>query len=550
MSIPDEYAETAWQPSAPHQPRQRPSGVRLGSLPGNSQQDLRFVQDRLALLGKTTFLISSMFLVATLSADTIRGISRMLPLGRASHIAGTIIALLVWRILKAERTLSPHALQCFDVSGTLGIGVSFALMGHYSLQPYGFYTGMLAMTHVSICRAMIVPSVPKRTLFIAAASFAGFVVSRSLLPLPEGGARAREVLEALLWSTAGASVATMASKVIYGLHEKAREARQLGQYTLEEKIGEGGMGEIFRASHAMLRRPTAVKLISGQSSEQQLHRFEKEVQLTARLTHPNTISIYDYGRTPEGVFYYAMELLDGLSLEQLVHGYGPQPAARVIHVLLQVCGALREAHGVGLIHRDIKPANIYLCRRGDIPDTVKVLDFGLVREMKADGDVTQSNVNALVGTPLYLAPEAILSPDKLDARADIYGLGGVAYFLSTGVTPFTGHSLVEICGHHLHTEPPPPSQRNPVPDDLERVILACLEKDPAARPQSARAVALLLESCRDAGGWKEADAEAWWARWTEDGSGGRANVRAAADTSRMTAFQVDLDQRLRVERTG
>jgi serine/threonine-protein kinase len=364
---------------------------------------------------------------------------------------------------------------------------------------------------------MIVPSLPNRTVWLAVSSFAVIVLSSAFMPLsPEmvqsGVTRDRIMVTSVLWSTAAVAVATVASRVIYGLREIAREARQLGQYALEEKIGEGGMGEVYRARHAMLRRPTAVKLLTGDASESQLHRFEKEVQLTARLTHPNTISVFDYGRTPEGVFYYAMELLDGLTLEALIHRDGPQPAGRVIHLLRQVCAALKEAHGIGLIHRDIKPANIHLCHRGGVPDFVKVLDFGLVREVKAPADVTRSNVNAVVGTPLYMSPEAILTPDQIDARADIYGLGGVAYHLVAGAPPFAGESVVEICAHHLHSIPQPPSQRRPVPGDLERVILSCLAKDRNERPQGAEALSRALERCRDASSWTDGDAEAWWAR--------------------------------------
>jgi eukaryotic-like serine/threonine-protein kinase len=235
------------------------------------------------------------------------------------------------------------------------------------------------------------------------------------------------------------------------------------------------------------------------------------VQLTARLTHPNTISIYDYGRTPEGVFYYAMELLEGLTLEQLVERHGAQPPARVIHMLLQICGALKEAHNIGLIHRDIKPANLYLCRRGDIPDFIKVLDFGLVRDIKSEHNISRSNITAVVGTPLYLAPEAIVTPERIDARADIYGLGCVAYYLITGTPPFAGENLVELCAHHLRTPPPPPSSRKPVPVDLERAIMACLEKDRETRPQNAQALSEALIRCEDARGWSDRDAETWWA---------------------------------------
>jgi hypothetical protein len=502
----------------------------------------------MALFGKTTFLISSMFLVATTAADLVAEAKRYFAMGRASHIAGTLLALGLWQIARSQRNLAPRSLQAIDVFATLGICWSFASLGHHALQPYGFYTGLLAVTHVSITRAMIVPSVPRRSLLLGIASFAALILSRATLPLPPelalvAGSRARGLLEAVLWSTAGSAIATVASTVIYGLHEKAREARQLGQYTLEEKIGEGGMGEVYRAHHAMLRRPTAVKLLAGDGSEAQLRRFEKEVQLTARLTHPNTISIYDYGRTPDGVFYYAMELLDGLTLEQLVERHGPQPPGRVLHILQQVCGALTEAHRVGLIHRDIKPANIHLCSRGDVLDFVKVLDFGLVRELKGDGSVTQSNINTLIGTPLYLSPEAILTPDRIDACADIYGLGCVAYFLLTGSAPFSGQSVVELCAHHLHTPPVPPSERHPVPDDLERVILSCLAKDRTARPQSARALSRELELCRDAWSWGEAEAEAWWAGVASSEAKPSARLPESREQTRRTICCGDLEQR-------
>jgi serine/threonine-protein kinase len=346
----------------------------------------------------------------------------------------------------------------------------------------------------------------------------------------------------------GSGVATLASHVIYGLHERALEARKLGQYELEQKIGQGGMGEIYRARHAMLRRPTAVKLISGSGSEERLRRFEKEVQLTARLTHPNTISIYDYGRTPEGTFYYAMELLDGLSVEQLVERHGPQPASRVIHLLEQACGALAEAHGIGLIHRDIKPANLYLCRRGGVSDVVKVLDFGLVRELDEGGDIkgsaiAGSKVDTIVGTPLYLAPEAILTPDRVDARTDLYGLGGVAYFLLTGSAPFGGRSLVEICSHHLHTPPEPPSRRRPVPADVDALVLRCLAKGPAERPQSAAELGAALRACKAAGQWTPAAAERWWSEADEQ----RAPEPAADPSGEqpcLTVCAVDLKRRL------
>ncbi len=495
---------------------ERRAAVRLGSVPINSSEELRFLQGRLALFGQTIFWISAAFLVVKGSLDLLRGDSRIGVLGRIAHGLATVLAFVLWRVCTRSRTLSDRALRAVDVAATLGVCACFSVMANSFLQPWGVYLGLLAVGYATIGRAVTVPSLPGRTFVLAAVGFSGLMLSAALTqPAPfvpvELGMHVRTLIDTLLWSAAGTALATVASKVIYGLHEEASEARQLGQYTLEQKIGEGGMGEIYRARHAMLRRPTAIKVMTGEGSEAALRRFEKEVQLTAGLTHPNTISIYDYGRTPDGRFYYAMELLDGLTLEELVARTGPQPPARVIHILLQVCGALREAHGVGLIHRDIKPANVYLCARGGVRDVVKVLDFGLVREFRSDGSVTGSNLDILVGTPLYLSPEAILAPAQLDSRADIYALGTLAYVLLTGVPPFAGRTLVELCGHHLHSVPEPPSTRGvAVAEDLEQVVLACLAKDPASRPQTAFELAERLRACRDARGWSETEAERWW----------------------------------------
>jgi eukaryotic-like serine/threonine-protein kinase len=529
------------------------SAVRLGSLPVNSEQDRRLIQDRLALFSKTAFFITTMFLVTNAALDA--ALDDGLGVGDAafaSHVLAASVALVIWQLARRQVVYSPAVLKQLDALGTILVSVSFVLMGHFLPQPYGFYTALLAILHVNVGRAAMVPSEPGRTLAIGVASLAGLVVSRALLPLAPGLAypdalRVRWLVEAALWSLAGTGVAGLSSLVIYGLHERALEARQLGQYELEEKIGAGGMGEIYRARHAMLRRPTAVKLLSGNGSEEQLRRFEREVQLTARLTHPNTISIYDYGRTPDGVFYYAMELLDGLTLEQLIERHGPASPARTIHILQQACGALAEAHGIGLIHRDIKPANIHLCTRGGARDVVKVLDFGLVRELPTDasatGSSTGSNLNVVVGTPLYLSPEAILSGSRVDARADLYGLGSVAYFLLTGSPPFSGANLVEICGHHLHSVPAPPSQRWPVPEDLERIVLACLSKEPSQRPQSATALLEALSACSDAGAWSAADADAWWAG--HETASQRAPAPAPEDVrQRKTVCHVDLERRL------
>jgi serine/threonine-protein kinase len=315
------------------------------------------------------------------------------------------------------------------------------------------------------------------------------------------------------WGVIFTIATVIVSRVIYGLQQRVREAMQLGNYTLEEKLGEGGMGVVYRARHAMLRRRTAVKLLPPEKAgEQAVARFEREVQLTARLTHPNTVTVFDYGRTPDGVFYYAMELLAGASLEDVVALDGAQPPGRVIQVLHEVSGALSEAHAIGLIHRDIKPANIFLCEQGGEPDVAKVLDFGLVKKVGGSGSVGLTHADTITGTPLYMSPESIREPEGMDGRSDLYALGAVGYYLLTGGHVFVGKTLVEVCGHHLHSTPDPPARRlgAPVPEDLEAVLLACLEKEPSKRPESAAALRQSLRSCQAFGEWDGEDARRWW----------------------------------------
>jgi serine/threonine-protein kinase len=313
----------------------------------------------------------------------------------------------------------------------------------------------------------------------------------------------------LTWST-GSAVKALALGFVTRFGVQARSPGYLGRYALEQRIGQGGMGIVYRALRDGSEHPLAVKMLSGKRSPAELERFEREARLTSRLTHPNTITVYDRGRTKDGVPYYAMELLDGLTLEQLVERSGPLPAGRCIYLLLQVCAALDEAHRAGLVHRDIKPANIHACARRRPPDFVKLLDFGLVRDLTTGSDPAISGSGQVLGTPIYLSPEAITHPESVDTRADIYALGAVAYFLLCGVPPFQGGSVIEVCAHHLHTAPEAPSRRHPVPSDLEAIILWCLAKDPADRPQDVSELAQALEACIDAGTWVEADAERWW----------------------------------------
>ncbi|HLN59561.1 MAG TPA: CHASE domain-containing protein, partial [Thermoanaerobaculia bacterium] len=286
-----------------------------------------------------------------------------------------------------------------------------------------------------------------------------------------------------------------------------RQVEKVGPYRLVARLGNGAMGVVWEARHALLRRPTAVKLLApGTQGERTLARFEREVQLTAGLTHPSTIAIYDYGRTAEGVFYYAMELIRGINLTQLVEFDGPLPPGRVVHLLRQACGALAEAHAAGLIHRDIKPANLMICVCGGIPDFLKVLDFGLVKDVAAveraregdaadhGGDAALSQDGSLLGTPLYMAPEGMSTPSQVDARADLFALGAVGYFLLTGNSPFPGRTAIEVFKSERQGPPPPLSRAapNPVPASLEDVIGRCLAFGREDRPGSAQALDAML----------------------------------------------------------
>jgi len=296
--------------------------------------------------------------------------------------------------------------------------------------------------------------------------------------------------------------------------------RELGSYRLVERLSTGGMGEVWRAEHRLLGRTAAVKLIRPEICSRDdaqtgtlERRFEREARVTAALRSPHTVTVYDFGTAPDGSFYYAMELLDGFDLEKLVTRFGPQSPERVIHLLLQVCDSLAEAHAHGLIHRDIKPQNIFVSRLGMNYDFVKVLDFGLVKTPEPFGgsQIRLTLDGTATGTPAFMAPEMAMG-NTVDARSDIYSLGCVAYRLLTGESVFEGDSPVSVLLAHIQEPPIPPSQRTEmdIPQELERVILACLEKDPGKRPQSAQELAGVLSACPLPEPWNARRAENWW----------------------------------------
>ncbi len=395
------------------------------------------------------------------------------------------------------------------------IGITFAMDGYYSAdREANIYAAFIWCLFTVFARGLIVPSSGRRTMWVSIIAMAPMIPAAVAIHLWQPVQLPGPALIVAVTIAVGTTVAlaTIGSDVIYGLRKQIRVAQQLGQYTLGDKIGSGGMGEVYKAEHAMLRRPTAIKLLPpAKYGEESVKRFEREVQHTSQLTHPNTVAIYDYGRSPDGVFYYAMEFLDGVDLETLVRKQGPQPASRVIHILRQVCDALAEAHHYSLIHRDIKPANIILCERGLIPDVAKVLDFGLVKDI-ASSDTGISATRIVAGTPAYISPEGVTDPYNVSPASDIYSLAAVGYLLLTGQLMFEATTEVEMCVHHASTEPKPPSQRteNPIPAELEQLLLRCLDKAPSRRPESAIALRDALAALPEAEEWTEDVAREWW----------------------------------------
>jgi tRNA A-37 threonylcarbamoyl transferase component Bud32 len=457
------------------------------------------LQLRLLLWGKVGAALSLLYLVLfnVFPSEPRPLVDQLFNLTNAT-ILGVILTFVATWVAATKKMATGAWLRGVDSFATITMGALVAGYGFLTIRDLDFsYNGVLAVTNLMSFRAALIPSSARRTFRIDLAVAAPMVA----LAFAHAYVPGLSVLGAgmlggvLAWCSVSIAISTVISSTIFGLRQRARRAERMGQYELVERIGAGAMGEVYRARHAMLRRPTAIKLLKPQiAGAANIARFEREVQHTAALTHPNTIAIYDYGRTPDGLFYYAMEYLDGTDLQRLVEREGPQPAARVIHILRQVCGSLIEAHEDGLVHRDIKAANVFLCRRGGVDDVVKVLDFGLVRKIDDGGE------QHLSGTPSYLAPEIIQEPATNSALADLYAVGVLGYYLITGLLPIDGRTVPVILSRQIGEEPEPPSERMAfaVPADLEALIMRCLEKDPAERPQSARALDQALAACVDA----------------------------------------------------
>ncbi len=376
------------------------------------------------------------------------------------------------------------------------------------------------VTPLIIMFPLIVPSPPRATLVVALAAAATRPVGLFLIEaVTSVEIDASMIFISSVSPTFAVAIAYFSSRVVHGMNVDLAKAQKLGHYELESKLGSGGMGEVWLAKHELLVRPAAIKLINpdtlAQKSEQQrvaMARFEREAQATAALRSPHTIHLYDFGVNQSGAFYYVMEYLNGLDLDKLVREHGPLTPARVVHVLLQMCDSLGEAHEQGLIHRDVKPANIYLCRYGRCDDFVKVLDFGLVKsENGKEDDVSLTAEGTVSGTPAFLAPEQVLG-DKTDGRTDIYSLGCTAYWALTGNYVFQGKTGMATVMMHVNTPPTPPSTCGvqAIPPELDEIVMACLEKDPANRPQNADALAETLAAYHIGDSWTQKHARDWW----------------------------------------
>lgn len=490
-----------------------------------------FVSQRLALLGKTVYLLSFGFYALLVVSVVFVGHAPFLDVVLRKvalfHLLASSVMGLLW-LFASRPGLSRPMLGALDAFSVV-LGGTF--LGFMALdEQFQIQQAVAAVTVTVMTRAVLVPSTPRRTLLLTALAFAPTIVvsimqhhAIDLFPgMSPSFQRIHLVLNTVLWSVLGTTLATVTSRVTYGLRRQVAEVSELGQYILEEKIGAGGMGEVWRARHRLLIRPAAVKVIRPQAlaamgdRDLLMRRFEREARATAALKSPHTVQLYDFGATDDGTLYYVMELLDGFDLDTLVRKHGPLPADRVVHILRQVCRSLADAHTNGLVHRDIKPANIVVSRVGTMFDFVKVLDFGLVKldsaqrvdeqavKLTADGGTS--------GTPGFMAPEIVLGVAETDHRVDLYSLACVAYWLLTGKLVFEGPTAMQVMVDHARTPAPRPSTRVElsIPPALEELVMQCLEKDPLRRPANAEEMRTRLEDIPVDERWTTELADRWW----------------------------------------
>jgi len=442
------------------------------------------------------------------------------PFNAAIEIVGIVVSLLMVAYVR----YAPGA-----PDGKITAGLLYFVLSAAGVALINVQTGLASVvenggiswnTVVILVAAMILPATPRQMLVASLAAASTDPLALWLGPLRNApAASVASTVVLYLPNFACAIVALVPSRVLQRIGRRLRQAQELGSYELVELLGRGGMGEVWRARHRLLARDAALKLIRpellGAAGAAETHsmfgRFEREAQATAALSSPHTIRVFDFGATADQTFYYVMELLEGRDLQSLVREFGPVPAGRALFLLRQVCRSLAEAHTRGLIHRDVTPSNVYVCRMGLDYDFVKVLDFGLVKFNTRSTRLEDPSRTA--GTPAFMAPEIVFGL-KVDQRADVYAIGCIAYFLLTGQAVFEATTTAELFRRHSEERPVPPSQRTEiaVPAELDALVMACLEKDPARRPANAGAVLEWLLRCRSADVWDHDSARTWWER--------------------------------------
>jgi serine/threonine-protein kinase len=524
-------------PSAPTDPEAKPHRPRCRFAKGSGSAS--GLTDELACLLRSRLRVAILILLCGFVFYFVRQLLGPSPVVEevpfTTLFDGCIIAImtLVSAILWGPLPLSMKKLRAIELMVFGIIGVFFGWMQFHSSRNSALLQAVGEVAEGQVFRVLtkahalpwvilivvygtIIPNTWRRcAAVVGVMAFVSIALSAIGVFDPSAGQRVAATLpDNILLMGIASAVAIFGSYRIRQLQEKAHEAQKVGQYRLKKKLGTGGMGEVYLAEHVMLRRPCAVKLIRADQAgnPKTLRRFEREVQATAKLTHWNTIEIFDYGHAEDGTFYYVMEYLPGMNLEDLVGRYGPMPPERAVHLLRQVCLALREAHGVGLIHRDIKPSNIFACERGRVYDVAKLLDFGLVKNSGLDSDDVKLTLEgSMTGSPAYMSPEQAAGRRQLDARSDIYNLGAVAYFLITGQLLFERESPLQMLHAHAYEPIVPGAEfQMEVPADLQQVILRCLEKDPSHRYGDAESLERALAACECAGAWTAERAEQWW----------------------------------------
>ncbi|MFA9410788.1 MAG: serine/threonine-protein kinase, partial [Deltaproteobacteria bacterium] len=429
---------------------------------GQTTDSREFLQQRVAAFGRTVAVILLLSLIGRILLGIAFGYLQAEAAHPSfwAHAVSWIPVAGVWLICRS-RPLQTRTIQVVEGVGLVLTSIGLVVMGANLPAAAGAATTTAySLSFGLIARAIFVPSTPRHTAWLGLAIGIPLVVAVYLnfltvdldvwnshgffrtITEAHTLARSQSIQIGFAWALT-TLLAAWATRVIYGLRREVRDAKKLGQYFVEEKLGEGGMGAVYRAQHGMLKRPTAIKLMSpDRNAPDDIDRFRREVQMTAKLQHPNTVTIYDYGCTDEGTFYYAMELLDGVTLLEIVQAGGQLPESRVVHIMRQCAMALHEAHAIGLVHRDIKPNNIMMTQQGGAHDVTKVLDFGLVKSVDSKVDTTKTWTEAIIGTPRFMSPEQILDPPSVDARSDLYALGAVGYYLLTGRFVFEGTNAI------------------------------------------------------------------------------------------------------------